>query len=426
MESSFDATSERECCVCYFDLHLSAAGCQCSADRYACLDHAKQLCSCALDSKFFLFRYEISELLILVEALEGKLSAVYRWAKLDLGLALTSISKGKSQSSNLIQSSKEIMLHKLRLDSSDMSGSSCGAMLQETASHPSAVSIEESHSIDVPSENLMNSAKSIEMTTHERYSEKESIIFKSAVENPVCRLPAGDTTYSLSPPLAENGPKNTPHGHDNVILLSDDETDEPKMTETDSKKELCDRVHPCNHKEDSGRTIPVRDTALKVGNDVPHESMSSHSTYHLYAKQEHNILKGAVLDSTPVDLSCNVGYGSADSVKKIQVSSTGESRDHCLDSSESCPLNPQHPGIVKPKIEDNHEKIGTCTADNARAVNGNLSCNPNNLGRYYRQKGPRIAKVVRRINCNVEPLEFGVVFAGKSWCSSRSIFPKGI
>jgi hypothetical protein len=30
------------------------------------------------------------ELNILVEALEGKLSAVYRWARLDLGLALSS------------------------------------------------------------------------------------------------------------------------------------------------------------------------------------------------------------------------------------------------------------------------------------------------------------------------------------------------
>ena len=56
------------------------------------------------------------------------------------------------------------------------------------------------------------------------------------------------------------------------------------------------------------------------------------------------------------------------------------------------------------------------------AVNGNISCAPNN----YRQKGPRIAKVVRRINCNVEPLEFGVVLSGKSWCSSQAIFPKGM
>ncbi|KDO44524.1 hypothetical protein CISIN_1g0443882mg, partial [Citrus sinensis] len=90
MESNFDATSERECSVCLFDLHLSAVGCHCSSDRYACLIHAKNFCSCAWGSKFFLYRYDTSELNILVEALEGKLSAVYRWARLDLGLALSS------------------------------------------------------------------------------------------------------------------------------------------------------------------------------------------------------------------------------------------------------------------------------------------------------------------------------------------------
>ncbi|KAE8659962.1 putative lysine-specific demethylase JMJ16 [Hibiscus syriacus] len=90
MESNFDAASERECSICFFDLHLSAAGCRCSPDRYACLRHAKQFCSCAKGAEIFLFRYDINELNILVEAVEGKLSAVYRWARLDLGLALSS------------------------------------------------------------------------------------------------------------------------------------------------------------------------------------------------------------------------------------------------------------------------------------------------------------------------------------------------
>ncbi|CAN1246953.1 Putative lysine-specific demethylase JMJ16 [Linum grandiflorum] len=95
MDSNFDAATERECAICLFDLHLSAAGCSCSPDRYTCLNHAEQLCSCAGGSRYFLFRYEISDLDVLVEAVEGKLSAVYRWAKSDLGLALTSHVAGK-------------------------------------------------------------------------------------------------------------------------------------------------------------------------------------------------------------------------------------------------------------------------------------------------------------------------------------------
>uniref|UniRef100_A0A7N0TJ12 Lysine-specific demethylase JMJ16 n=1 Tax=Kalanchoe fedtschenkoi TaxID=63787 RepID=A0A7N0TJ12_KALFE len=98
MESDFDASTEKECSVCFFDLHLSAAACPCAPNKFACLDHAKQFCGCDWDAKYFLFRYDINELNILVDALEGKLSAVYRWARLDLGLALSShLSKGLSQ-----------------------------------------------------------------------------------------------------------------------------------------------------------------------------------------------------------------------------------------------------------------------------------------------------------------------------------------
>ncbi|KAK1431364.1 hypothetical protein QVD17_07821 [Tagetes erecta] len=99
MDANFDSTNERECSVCYFDLHLSAAGCHnCSPEKYSCLNHANQFCSCSTGSKYFLFRYDMSDLGILVEALEGKLSAIYRWAKNDLGLSLTSYNKDTSHS----------------------------------------------------------------------------------------------------------------------------------------------------------------------------------------------------------------------------------------------------------------------------------------------------------------------------------------
>jgi len=88
MEADFDSTSKRECSICFYDLHLSATGCPCSPGRYSCLKHAKQHCSCAWSSRFFLFRYSTSDLDVLVEALEGKLSAVHRWAKEKLGLTL--------------------------------------------------------------------------------------------------------------------------------------------------------------------------------------------------------------------------------------------------------------------------------------------------------------------------------------------------
>lgn len=108
MENNFDPTNERECSVCLFDLHLSAVRCPCSPDKYTCLNHASQMCLCGLATKSFLFRYNTSELHILVQALEGKLSAIYRWGSLDLGLALTwPISKNNSQDSKLSYAQEE-------------------------------------------------------------------------------------------------------------------------------------------------------------------------------------------------------------------------------------------------------------------------------------------------------------------------------
>ncbi|CAI0434450.1 unnamed protein product [Linum tenue] len=98
MDKDFDTTSKKECIVCYYDLHLSAATCPCSADRYSCLNHAKQLCSCPWVQRIFLYRYEIDELRVLIEAVGGKLSAIYKWAKNDLNLSLLSIVSDKNRS----------------------------------------------------------------------------------------------------------------------------------------------------------------------------------------------------------------------------------------------------------------------------------------------------------------------------------------
>ncbi|KAG5004418.1 hypothetical protein JHK86_028557 [Glycine max] len=456
MESTFDATDERECNICFFDLHLSAAGCRCSPDRYACLDHAKQFCSCSWDSKFFLFRYDISELNILVEALEGKLSAIYRWAKSDLGLALSSF----------VSAGKETIPEELKSNSSNLSHSSRVTVHKEMSMNPSNKYIDDSQLIDVPIENQANSKdqsyfqqrKSVEtisslssmkelltfkgskptseMANHKIcVNKEESVICRSNMRAPGCQLSQEDTSYALSVPLAQDGgEKSSLNRHNNsIILLSDDEDDE-KMSNSNRRKEFSlmlagprDKAIPCNDIENTKLTISVSDSAVMGEKDaitLPRENMSSDSTWLLHVKEECHEQTGTVLTSTLVDLSCHMGLTSTESTRNIPAPSKVEASDHCLESLEVCPPNPQLSGI-KVKTEDNHEKLGGCTtsnvADNARAVNGNFSCGPNN----YRQKGPRIAKVVRRINCNVEPLEFGVVLSGKSWCSSQAIFPKG-
>ncbi|GER29682.1 transcription factor [Striga asiatica] len=76
-----EAASKLDCTICSYDLYLSAVKCSCSPNKYACLRHSKLLCSCPWTSKRFFFRYEITELDLLVEALEGNLKAIHSWAK---------------------------------------------------------------------------------------------------------------------------------------------------------------------------------------------------------------------------------------------------------------------------------------------------------------------------------------------------------
>lgn len=88
MKKDFDSTIKRECIICLYDVHLSAASCPCSPGRYSCLQHAKQLCSCAWSDRVFYYRYKIGDLHLLVEALEGRSSAVYKWAKENLEMSI--------------------------------------------------------------------------------------------------------------------------------------------------------------------------------------------------------------------------------------------------------------------------------------------------------------------------------------------------
>ncbi|KAH9608866.1 hypothetical protein KSS87_002355 [Heliosperma pusillum] len=85
MDKSFDASGhKKECSFCYYDLYLSAAICSCNPNKYSCLLHAKLLCSCPWIEKLFLFRYQIDELSLLLEAVEGKIASLRDWRRNNL------------------------------------------------------------------------------------------------------------------------------------------------------------------------------------------------------------------------------------------------------------------------------------------------------------------------------------------------------
>ncbi|KAK3159414.1 hypothetical protein QOZ80_2AG0149820 [Eleusine coracana subsp. coracana] len=79
---------------------------------------------------------------------------------------------------------------------------------------------------------------------------------------------------------------------------------------------------------------------------------------------------------------------------------------------------------LKARIEmELKQRQNICSPSQSRKMDSEFdSTDRENVGA---QKGPRIANVVHRFKCSVEPLEIGYVLSGKLWCSSQAIFPKG-
>ena len=439
MENNFDSSSERECSVCFFDLHLSAAGCHCSPDKYACLNHAKQLCPCAWGDKFFLFRYDISELNILVEALEGKLSAIYRWARLDLGLSLSSyvtrenMNIGDSHfdrvavleglnahsSVNSLNEQRDNETHKeSHVNSSDQKKTVTGAALPSKDTEPSSASRISSHKVG---------------SGNSQVKREETVLL--ALRAP--QLNQVDKPRSVNPVRVKLTVKKTSLSEqDNVILLSDDEGDNPKKSVSDGRKEtyaaehldlpkrltsLDNKASFCVPGKDPSPSQPATDaagTGEKAESLLPNAEKNSGSSCSIHVNDDlqRNHLKAG---SNPPKIALDIGSGSVYG-RNIQGSSNiGENRDHNVPNMMNDYQQQQPCGGGK------SESGAPNLADNARALTGNASSSQNNMDRHYRQKGPRIAKVVRRVNCMVEPLEYGVVLSGKSWCNSQAIFPKG-
>ncbi|KAB2058890.1 hypothetical protein ES319_A11G265100v1 [Gossypium barbadense] len=433
MESNFDATSERECSICFFDLHLSAAGCHCSPDRYACLNHAKQFCSCARGSKIFLFRYDINELNILVEAVEGKLSAIYRWARLDLGLALSSYVTKDNIGGRLSHALEGV--HK-------------------EVPQPSVISSRELPGEDMSKKKPLILAQiSAQMLLLQRNKQSEATL---PSKDPNSKLKKGESVLSalnLSIPgtqtaMTSGVKKPSSPAVVNTILLSDDEGDEIEKPVSEIPKEHSIKEHPeasvrvapsgekastCNYKNKAILTTPLTDAPFTNQKDAnsPDVQRNNHSSHYSEVKDEHSGNGITLLGSSRQNDFCHLESATAESGRNVQDSSNTIEMDNNKNNLFTGESSLQHllPWGSEKVDKDKHEKMGAVASanlvDNTRTNVGGPSCSQNNVDRNVRQKGPRIAKVVRRINCNVEPLEFGVVLSGKLWCNSRAIFPKG-
>lgn len=457
MESTFDATSERECSVCMFDLHLSAAGCHhCSPTKYACLNHAKQLCSCSWGAKFFLFRYDINELNILVEALEGKLSAVYRWARLDLGLALSSyVSRekkqipgptGKPSYASQGLAPKEMSSQLTVISSKEQKGKADGGDLNPTkyvsspnsspSSKPPVVVLGLLALENMKASNLSSQKPEVAKRSLPCKTENSSQL-ASRYKASSCQL---SQVNSLRAPSTKENLASENEGHQSscpenmeIVLLSDDEGDiiskEPSVEkETPDKhtvgiqKSVCpENMTNSDHCADkSALTTSVANPSVmleKLKNDSSLEGVKVEDHAEGEMRTVTSLLGSPCFKIPTTDTDSSRDILKKETTNCNEANADGDHKPQQIDEEKSC-----SPGDGHKNAELN---VDSGPVDNRLTVSCNQSGSPNNLDRYYRQKGPRIAKVVRRISCNVEPLDFGAVCAGKLWCDSRAIYPKG-
>ncbi|KAL8539023.1 hypothetical protein ACS0TY_000863 [Phlomoides rotata] len=420
MESTFDANSERECSECFFDLHLSAAGCHhCSPHKYACLNHAKQLCSCSWGAKFFLFRYDINELNILVEALEGKLSAVYRWARLDLGLALSSyVSRDKkenpgnagklSYTSQGLAPKETSSVHTV-VSSKEQKGKAEGG-LNTTRHNGSTSSSQNMKSVILALENIRPlsnlSSQKAETAKHCSPSKKVNpLLTNSRYRVSPGKLPLFKTSMeTVTSEKHERNQSSLPDNKD-VVVLSDDESD-GLVKETSVVKET-------SNKHTGGTLCP--ENMASLGSCVNDPALTTIVTGPAMLERMENCSSSEGI-KVEDHADCGIDVPDKEAPKCDKANADGHHRLQQIDEEKSC-------------NGDSHKNleldVDSRPMENIQSVSCNPSPSQNVVDRYYRQKGPRIAKVVRRINCNVEPLDFGAVRAGKLWCDSRAIYPKG-
>ncbi|KAJ8644353.1 hypothetical protein MRB53_006101 [Persea americana] len=494
MDASFDATSERECVICLYDLHLSAAGCHCCPDKFACLSHAKQLCSCAWSSKFFLFRYEINELNLLVEALGGKLSAIHRGANLYLGLSLRSyVNNDKSQASpqlvsglatkgteqkvpvSAVSSTGIAECHRLfqenkgsilRLSSSGQTEREREEIIPEMVDsrdgigdssklHQKQNTLVDGRLIHTLSRNeildsgpqINSSLSGTEVGIVQSFPLREGCL--ASDPNPLHPLSCDFHQDVSSSDSKENTKKKVSSLEDaNVINLSDDECEDAHGSSLAKTAEKSIPVHqeaasvrlgncnnkasPCNYQKDQVLNTPETNASVTSESDLnllpvtEKEGYLSHSV-HIRVEDigkdekctEYNFLmpNDTLARSFPRHLSCNASAVTAP-LESCNVGNVGCDLQNPLPYGTEKPNNEGKDGIP---VSSSSSKL----KERTQPVTDKPSCTPNNPDRYYRQKGPRMAKVVRRINCTVEPLEYGIVFSGRLWSNRRTIFPKG-
>ncbi|KAL9683479.1 hypothetical protein QQ045_015301 [Rhodiola kirilowii] len=403
MEKDFDATTEKECIVCLYDLHMSAAYCRCSPDRFACLEHAEKLCSCGRNAKIFLFRYSISDLNTLVEALEGKLRAIIKWGKQELGCSVSSYLKDRNSgilghAPTFSQSVDEKLPKKIsgQLPKASSTNSEhifehvelpCGSFsLPENTSKPPPISKELFSTNKLHCVRDKDHACNIRAQEHHIYHEITSS----------CKTASTSGSTEAKPPsIAET---------ETIVLISDDKDEEPVRNEVSGYHV----IHT---------NIPDNKDQSAAGLDEDHCKMVICSSSDKSSSREKDCKQ------TPEEYA----------TESPLLSFTLSSHDAVLDeySSESpTKIEDDNVNVARVKIDLN---VPACTIQSSCAVSDEYSQDDFTLEQNENFRAinnnvklrPQPRQWTAMLNLEVIPLQFGTVLSGEKWCNDRTMFPKG-
>lgn len=445
MDVEFDST-DRECALCYYDLHLSASGCPCSPEKYTCLVHTKQLCSCDWDKRYFLFRYDVSELNMLADALGGKLSAIHRWGVSHLGLSLSScVKREKDQDlktlrrvtdgprrSYMSQASTVSLAPSLVFNEQNNNGNKMlDTACLKTDTCPFAEQMKHGN-VSLQKEACTKSKVSCTLNKSISQLEYNGVPegHKSSLSLPI---PSGQPFPSnfATRPLSSSGEsmKNayglavfTGSGESSrdgdcisSVMVDQGSNIKPSMESSNNSHRLMAsniNATQCHSYKDQMHVTPETRAAVMTEKDSTQACASSSQSFAssvLRAQIVSQEASASVFASKPLidpSLMKNTYGGLSSGGAHLGHPNFGNQQpsDGCLqrkfESLSGSEARGHSAALVQPALE-NHNKNGGA------------------------HKGPRIANVVHRFRSLVEPLEIGIVLSGRLWSSSQAIFPKG-
>ncbi|XP_043688229.1 lysine-specific demethylase JMJ18-like isoform X2 [Telopea speciosissima] len=372
MDRDFDSTHDRECFLCFYDLHLSAASCKCSSDRFACLKHANLLCPCEIGQRFILFRYDLDELDILVEALEGELNSLSQWALKNLGLVTVNHT--------------DAGIHKLDHASE---GTRPDCLVQKERSFSCSHGMKEIPYVNkTRKSDLHNSAEVI----FPKWKQGSSSLCGPCVKPEVGNEVLNKGTLIMTD---EGGQQQERYIDLNLESLWDEHGS--------GVQEMPDGVNNKNSLNVAESCLSVVKKQKVLGSDVLETGIVGSDS----GGRSHSIPTKSISDC-----SSSVSHSHSVELNSSFVLSNTNHPSCSRDAGQQCSGNKLFGVDLWTSHLDSSSPLSTIVKTNTNVSSPCLKTSPN---------GPPMQK----LDLNVEAISFGAVVPSKLWCNKRTIFPKG-